>query len=559
MTLLQVGTLRRYCLQQAERLLPLAGYAPGVHSSAEVFFKLAKDGNIEWVISRACDHMSGKLTLCDHGRAARCPLHGWELDIESLTYRNVGVAKKIIPFRQEGNRLIYSVESDALELPDFLRSDAAVEATVRFLAHACLMVEVAGKRIVTDPWLVGPCFSSGWWHTKPPKSDALDLVREADLIYISHNHPDHLHAETLSYLRRDVPIIIPEFPTDSVGRPLRRLGFEQVIPLKFGRVYSVPDTPIYLSLLQAGDFRDDSGLYLTAGRFSMLAAVDSNRLNNFVLPHRVELLATSFAGGASGFPLCFEMFTDEDRLRISKQNCRACVLQLLQYIKTVAPKAYIPYAGYFTEAAPRDSSIRKHNLKNDVRSVIKDVEAIAPEVKVVDPTETDIIRFVPNGPIMEVCTEVSNGAPLYSLTEEYVISYLDAYKMCAADFDSIKVRDYFSASNFRDDLIVYLIPTGDDFVPSTEHAGIRIDFGGERVLAETHPSQLLLEEFAGAEDDGRRLELIKVRIDSLWRVVTDRLPLENLSIGFQCRIDRKPNIYNSAFWHYFTNVYTDVD
>ena len=553
MTMTQIGTFQSYHLQRSERSLPLADYVPGVHSTDDIFFKLAENRCVDWVVSRTCDHAHGKLILCDQGRAARCPLHGWELDTATLTYRNIGVTKKTIPFRQEEERLIYSAERSALELPDALRSEAPVEVTVRFLAHACLVIDIAGKRLAMDPWLIGPCFSNGWWHTVPPKSEALDLVREADLIYISHNHPDHMHAETLSHLRRNVPIIVPDFPTSSTVRPLRRMGFTHVMPLEFNRIYAVHNTPIYLSILQAGDFRDDSGLYLSAGRFSLLSTVDSNRLNNFVLPHAVDLLTTSFASGASGFPLCFEMFTEEERFQIVKRNRRAYALHAVQYVETVAPRVYMPYAGYFTEAAPRDVFIRDHNIKNTSQSIIKAVRVAAPHVKTVDPMQTDLIRFAPDG---QVTTDVVPGVPLYHVTEAYVRAYIAAYKAQAAEFDSRVIRDYFLASSFRDKLVVYLVPTDDDFKSAAEHEGVRVDFRAEHVLAETHPSHVLLNEFAGTEPDGYRLLLIKARMDSLWHVVTNRLPLEDLSIGFQCRIDRKPNVYNAAFWYHFTNVYT---
>ena len=40
-------------------------------------------------------------------------------------------------------------------------------------------------------------------------------------------------------------------------------------------------------------------------------------------------------------------------------------------------------------------------------------------------------------------------------------------------------------------------------------------------------------------------------------VLSNKLPWEDLLIGFQCRILRKPNIYNSNFWQHFTNKYID--
>jgi CMP-N-acetylneuraminate monooxygenase len=498
-----------------------------------------------------CDHTHGKLLLCDEGRAARCPLHGWELDTATLAYRNIGVSKKTIPFRQEEDRLYYSVQHSALEFPEELRSAAPLEVTVRFLAHACLAIEVAGKRLVMDPWLVGPCFSTGWWHKVPPKSDALDLLRHADLIYISHNHPDHMHSETLSYLRRDVPIIVPDFTTNSAVRPLRRMGFTSVFPLEFNHIYSVLDANINVSILQAGDFRDDSGLFLSAGRFSMLSTVDSNRLNNLVLPHGVDLLTTSFASGSSGYPLCFEMLPEKERFEIVERNRRIREQGVVQYVKTVEPRVYMPYAGYFTEAAPRDAFVRENNRKNTSGRIIEILAAMQ-NVKTVDPMETDSITFAADG---QVRTDVVPAQRLYQLNEDYVDSYIGICKAQAAQFDTRVIRDYFLASNFRDQLVVRVVPTNDVFTPVANHEGVRVDFRGEDVQVDTVPGQTLVEEFVASQPDGHRLLLIKARIDSLWHVITRNLPLEELSIGFQCRINRKPDIYNSAFWYHFTNVY----
>ena len=158
---------------------------------------------------------------------------------------------------------------------------------------------------MTDPWLFGPCFIAGWWHAYPPKQDALEIVNSADVLYISHNHPDHMHIEILLQVRKDLPILVPDFPSQSTVKPVREMGFSNVEALPFNSVYQVDGSPVHFSILQAGDFRDDSGLYVSAGDFSCLLAVDSNALNNFVLPQTVDLLMTAFAGGASGFPVCF--------------------------------------------------------------------------------------------------------------------------------------------------------------------------------------------------------------------------------------------------------------
>ena len=48
---------------------------------------------------------------------------------------------------------------------------------------------------------------------------------------------------------------------------------------------------------------------------------------------------------------------------------------------------------------------------------------------------------------------------------------------------------------------------------------------------------------------------IKVRKNSFDWVLKNNNPFEDLTIGFQCKIDRVPDIYNVDFWNHFTNNY----
>ena len=35
---------------------------------------------------------------------------------------------------------------------------------ITYLTHASLLIEAGGKRILTDPWLVGPSWGGSLWH-----------------------------------------------------------------------------------------------------------------------------------------------------------------------------------------------------------------------------------------------------------------------------------------------------------------------------------------------------------------------------------------------------------
>jgi CMP-N-acetylneuraminate monooxygenase len=102
--------------------------------------------------------------------------------------------------------------------------------------------------------------------------------------------------------------------------------------------------------------------------------------------------------------------------------------------------------------------------------------------------------------------------------------------------------------------VVYVVPTDDDFVPG--ESAVLVNFYGPAPVVEILPSAEVLAAFAaasGAEDD--RHVLLKVRAEGLAHVLRRGLPLEELMFGFQCRIDRKPDIYNAAFWYHFSNVH----
>ncbi|KAI4552597.1 hypothetical protein MJG53_017565 [Ovis ammon polii x Ovis aries] len=85
------------------------------------------------------------------------------------------------------------------------------EVQITYLTHACMDLKLGDKRMVFDPWLTGPAFARGWWLLHEPPSDWLERLCQADLIYISHMHSDHLSYPTLKKLagrRPDIPIYV---------------------------------------------------------------------------------------------------------------------------------------------------------------------------------------------------------------------------------------------------------------------------------------------------------------------------------------------------------------
>ena len=80
-------------------------------------------------------------------------------------------------------------------------------------------------------------FNTGWWLKNKTKNDWLKELNSCSFIYISHNHPSHLHPLTLSKVRKDMPIIVPNFISDSTGRYVESLGFKNIERLEFQKEY----------------------------------------------------------------------------------------------------------------------------------------------------------------------------------------------------------------------------------------------------------------------------------------------------------------------------------
>ena len=136
----------------------------------------------------------------------------------------------------------------------------------------------------TDPWIVGSAFCNGWWLAKDSPSDAFEILNNFDFIFISHSHPDHLHPKSLSYLRKDMPILTAGFTNDSTISLLKECGFKNITVMDFTSRFIHRETEFSIAVLKSGDFREDSGILIEIGEFKCLLTVDSNLLNFGRLP-----------------------------------------------------------------------------------------------------------------------------------------------------------------------------------------------------------------------------------------------------------------------------------
>jgi L-ascorbate metabolism protein UlaG (beta-lactamase superfamily) len=157
------------------------------------------------------------------------------------------------------------------------------EVRIRYLNHACLLIETKDVSILTDPLLAYEydremqCYSYG------------DLPEVINYALITHGHPDHLVLETLLQLRHKIEtLIVPRsaggtLEDSSLKLLLKNIGFKQVIeidemesiPIPGGQLVGLPFLGEHADL----DIRSKMAHLVQLNGKSILCATDSRNVS----------------------------------------------------------------------------------------------------------------------------------------------------------------------------------------------------------------------------------------------------------------------------------------
>lgn len=510
--------------------------------------------NGRWIAyDRICDHNGGLLCVDKGGATATCQTHKWTLNLVKSSYDNRCPKKTLLVNETEEYLDIDTNIERFPEIKRFELTNSPIE--ISFNAHASCTVSCADFRLTTDPWFIGSCFATGWWHSHPPSMEAIGRLQQSDCIYISHNHPDHLHLPTLeAYVPKDQLFLIPAFESKSVESILRRHGYSNLIVANFLQEvdFQTQEGIVRTMLVRGGDERDDSSLLIFTEHDTLFFGVDTNMPNRWVLPS-VSVLFTPFAGGASGFPSRIANFTHARKTQIITAN-RSSILSnhVDKLVKATRPSYVVPYAGYFSEA-PRDQDVKEINIKNSASDLVNFVESAFPEIQGINPLETPAFKLYQG----KLSIQEAFETPSYFIDNEYVEQDVNRYIANITKIDLLRLEELgkvLITSNFIDELTVVFIPTDARFEP-TLGQGLAVDFsklhrGWQLVSVEGMDDLALSESLATNKNN---IEILRIRGDIMAVAISQGVPLEDLSIGFQIQMYRQPNVYNFRFWDHFTN------
>ena len=109
---------------------------------------------------------------------------------------------------------------------------------VTYIGHATLLIEVEGKRFLTDPNF--DTTLGGFLPRVSLPGIALDALPKLDAILVTHAHADHLSFDSLDALPRDIPLYAPP----AVARWLVKQGYRHSLPLAPGECVRVSGVSI---------------------------------------------------------------------------------------------------------------------------------------------------------------------------------------------------------------------------------------------------------------------------------------------------------------------------
>jgi L-ascorbate metabolism protein UlaG (beta-lactamase superfamily) len=139
-------------------------------------------------------------------------------------------------------------------------------ASVEYVGHGTVRIELDGVRLLTDPLL-----RKRVAHLRRAVPPPIDATRNIDAVLISHAHYDHLDLPSLSRFGGSVPVLVPR----GLGALLRRRRFERVIEVDEGDEVSLG--PVTVRAVHA-DHEGDRGPFGTRATALGYAVLGSRRV-----------------------------------------------------------------------------------------------------------------------------------------------------------------------------------------------------------------------------------------------------------------------------------------
>ena len=219
------------------------------------------------------------------------------------------------------------------------------------IGHAGILIDTDAGSILCDPWFT-PAFLGSWFvfpRNDQLSEDLLERIETADYLYITHLHADHHDEPWLrKHLRRDIPILLPGYPTREQQRTLEQLGFTEFVRTVDGEELELArglTIAIHTEVSITDGPGGDSAMMVGDGYTRLVNQNDCRTTDLDVLQRHgpVDLHWLQYSG-AIWYPMVYDMPADDMR-RLVDAKVESQFTRAMRYVDIIDARAVVPSAG----------------------------------------------------------------------------------------------------------------------------------------------------------------------------------------------------------------------
>lgn len=226
---------------------------------------------------------------------------------------------------------------------------------VTYLGQACTLIDVAGKKILTDPWLTEGAYFGTWFHTHlladagvTPATFPMDV----DYLFLSHEHQDHVDPSTLRHFSPHIPVLICQFASPKFRRYLEGLGFDNLCELPPGQRVALDDG-VAVTIFGTAEYTNDAALLVEGDGCRVFNETDCKL--SYADLERIGQLGIDIGfymfSGANWYPMMYD-FPEDMQRHLVRQRRRSLLRSLIQRVKVTQPRIVVPASGPCTVLDP---------------------------------------------------------------------------------------------------------------------------------------------------------------------------------------------------------------
>src|SRR5688572_13366181 len=226
---------------------------------------------------------------------------------------------------------------------------------VTYYGQACTLVEAAGRKILTDPWLTEGAYFGTWFHTHILEQAGVTpatFPKDVDYIFLSHEHEDHVDPATLSHFPSNIPVLICKFPTPRFRHYLESLGLTNIKEIPSGQETNLAGG-VSVTIFRTAEYTNDAAVLIEADGCRLLNETDCKL--GYADLQRIGQKGIDIGfymfSGANWYPMMYDYQEDVQRDLVRRRR-QSLLKSLVQRVKLTKPRIAVPAAGPCTVLDP---------------------------------------------------------------------------------------------------------------------------------------------------------------------------------------------------------------